>query len=69
MENKKMDRLLLWGIILNALRLALENFTNISDFLSGLLLGMSIVMMLVGIYRMSKELGRDSDKEEDSEEE
>ncbi len=67
MKKGRMNKILLWGIILNALRLFLDRFIEISDFLSGVILGISIAMMLIGIYSTSRERNKDIEVKKDSE--
>lgn len=66
MKKGNMNKILLWGIILNSVRLVLDYYTDIPDYLSVALLVLAIVMMLVGIYITSKELRSESDSEENS---
>jgi hypothetical protein len=50
MKNIKMNKFLKWGLFINTFYLITNRYKVLPDFLSGLIFGIGISLLLLGIY-------------------
>lgn len=56
MKNKKINKYILWGLLINSFPIVMKKFVEIPDSVAGFGTGMGISMLIFGIYAMNNDI-------------
>ena len=58
MKNNKMNKYIIWGLLINSLSIVIKQFIEIPDVIACFATGMGLSLLIFGLYAMNHDVSK-----------